>query len=96
MAQATLSNEQIREMAKARVEFKQHLAAYVIINAMLIGIWGFTSGWQLEGSWTGFWPMWTLLFWGVGLAFHGVNAYGVGSEGMVSKEEAKLREKFGR
>lgn len=91
---STVTDEQITKMAKARVEFKQHLAAYVIVNAMLIGIWGITSNWHFGGHWAGFWPVWTLLFWGVGLAFHGVNAYNVGEHGIYAKEEEKLRQKY--
>lgn len=52
----------------ARRDFRMHLGAYLIVNAMLVGIWALTGA----GS---FWPGWVILFWGVGLAFHGWWAY---------------------
>jgi hypothetical protein len=49
---------------KTRRDFMMHLGSYVIINAMMIAIWAL-------GSRVGFWPIWILVPWGVGLAFHG-------------------------
>jgi hypothetical protein len=49
-------------------EFHSHLVAYVVINAMLIGIW-----WQ--GGRGYFWPAWVLLGWGVGLVLNGWAVY---------------------
>ena len=53
---------------KAKRDFKMHLGAYVIVNAMLVGIWALSG----MGN---FWPIWVMLFWGVGLAFNGWSAY---------------------
>jgi hypothetical protein len=53
---------------KARRDFMMHLGAYVIINGMIVVIWAFTG----HGR---FWPIWLILFWGVGLAFHGWSTY---------------------
>ncbi len=53
---------------KAKREFKMHVVTYVIVNAVLIGIWALTG----QGS---FWPIWVLVFWGVGLALNGWTAY---------------------
>lgn len=89
-----LSDEQIQKMAKERVAFKQHAAAYVIVNGMLAGIWLASGSWEGGFRLGGFWPIWTLLFWGVGLAFHGWNAYSDGETGMQAREEAKLRQKY--
>lgn len=73
-------------MAKERVDFKQHAATYLIVNTLLVVIWAATS----FGSY--FWPFWPILGWGIGLAFHGFNAYGDGHS-MVAKEEEKIRQK---
>lgn len=78
-------------MAKARVDFKQHLGAFVLVNLFLLGTWWFTGG----RGWSGFWPGWVLLAWGLGLAFHGYEAYGEGGD-RVAREEAKLRQKYER
>ena len=53
---------------KAKREFKMHVGAYAVINAMLIVIWA------MSGQ-DHFWPGWVLAFWGVGLAFNGWTAY---------------------
>ncbi len=53
---------------KARREFGGHIAAYVIVNAMLVAIWALSGGGY-------FWPIWTILGWGVGLAFHAWNTF---------------------
>lgn len=86
-----LSEEMIRKMAKARVEFKQHAATYVIVNALLVGIWFVTH--QMGNApltWPSFWPVWPILGWGIGLAFHGWGAYR--PEGaMVEREMEKIR-----
>ncbi len=49
-------------------DFRMHLGSYVIVNLMLVGIWATTGQ-------NHFWPIWVILFWGVGLAFHGWWAY---------------------
>jgi hypothetical protein len=48
---------------KAKREFWSHLVAYLVVNAMLVGIWAVTG----RGY---FWPVWPLLGWGVGLILH--------------------------
>ena len=85
-----LSDEDIRKMAKARVEFRQHAATYVLVNLVLAGIWWFSgrSGY--------YWPIWVHLGWGVGLAFNAYHAYGSGGEAALAREEEKLRAKYGR
>jgi hypothetical protein len=50
---------------KARQEFYQHLAFYVLINPVLIGFWLTVSG----GSGAP-WALWVAGFWGVCLALH--------------------------
>ena len=67
-----IDQENAREAAikrlKAKRDFKMHLGAYLIVNAMLVAIWALSS----RGN---FWPIWVILFWGVGLAFNGWSAY---------------------
>lgn len=88
MTSATLSDEDIRKMAKARVEFRQHALAYVVVNLFLAGVWFFGGR---EGF---YWPLWVHLGWGMGLAFSAYHAYGSGGPGAVEREETKLREKY--
>ncbi len=94
---ADISDSEIREMAEARVGFKSHAMAYVIVNLVLIAIWFFRpeeSGGGFLGRGT-YWPFWAHFGWGIGLAFHGYNVYGSGTD-MVRREEQKLRQKLGR
>lgn len=67
-----VDQERSREAAlrrlKAKRDFRMHLGAYLIVNAMLVGIWA------LSGR-ENFWPAWVMLFWGVGLASSGWSAY---------------------
>lgn len=52
------------ERLKKRSEFWSHLAAYVLVNAVVIAIWFAVAG---DGL---FLPMFPLLGWGIGLFFH--------------------------
>ncbi len=73
----------IRRLKEKR-DFRMHFGAYIIITTMLILIWATTG----HGS---FWPIWVILFWGVGLAFHGWYAF-FGS----SFSEAEIRCEMGK
>jgi len=49
---------------RAKRSFKTHLAVYVIVNTLLVVIWA------VQGAGNDYWPFWTILGWGIGLAFH--------------------------
>ena len=51
---------------KARREFKQHFTSYVIVMSALVAIWLVTGV-------SYFWPIWPMLGWGIGLAFHAMS-----------------------
>jgi hypothetical protein len=67
-----MSEDELRAFAAKRVkekrEFWQHLVAYVIVNAALIGIWAI-------GERDYFWPGWVLFGWGIGILFHAWNTF---------------------
>ena len=89
------TDQQIARMAKARVSFKMHLFVYIAVNVLLMLIWMMTSDDMPMDTLGDYWPMWTHLGWGIGLAFHGMGAYGYGS-GMVEREERRIRDQMGK
>ena len=49
-------------------DFRTHLVTYLVVNAMLVGLWAVTgSGF--------FWPIFPILGWGVGIAIHGYTVF---------------------
>jgi hypothetical protein len=66
------AEDDLRELARSRLrkkrDFAAHLVSYVVVNALLVGIWAFTGAGY-------FWPAWVLLGWGVGLAFNAWDVY---------------------
>jgi hypothetical protein len=84
-----LQDEQLREMAKARLikrrEFVAHLLAYVLVNGSFIGIWVVTGA----GF---FWPVFPILGWGIGLFFHGWDTFSSPlSQARIDREVERLR-----
>ena len=92
MPSQKMSEEEIREIATQRVRrrrgFYSHLTAYVLVNLMLVAIWYFTGAGY-------FWPMWVMLFWGIGLIFNAVAVFlkhDIGGErAAIEKEIAKIK-----
>ena len=63
-------DEMLWRIAKKRASFKWSFSVYVFVSAFLIGVWYFSSG---PDSY--FWPVWVMLWWGVGLLFQYLSAY---------------------
>jgi hypothetical protein len=87
----TGGDEALRQRAvhrlRKKAEFRSHLTSYFLVNALLVGIWAFTG----QGY---FWPIWPLLGWGVGIAFHGWDTFGHRSEiteDQIRREMDRLR-----
>ena len=81
-------DEELWQTAKARVSFKWALASYIIVNSFLVGIWYFSSN-----HYTYFWPIWPILGWGIGIAFHYARAYQGNNFNSVEAEYKKLKDK---
>jgi len=62
---------------KARRELRDHVATYVVVNLVLVGIWALSGAGY-------FWPVWSILGWGMGLAFH---AWSVLGQRPISEED---------
>ncbi|MFC1995441.1 2TM domain-containing protein [Chloroflexota bacterium] len=87
-----MSEEQIYELAKKRVEEKRgffvHLTVYIVINIMLVFIWAFAAGGGFP------WFIFPLGGWGIGLLFHflGIFVFGGKSDrAAIEKEAEKIR-----
>jgi hypothetical protein len=82
------AQEDLRKQARKRLEkrrdFTTHLVTYVLVNAMLIGIWAISGAGY-------FWPAWVLLGWGVGLA---LNAWDVFFRRPIT--DAEIRQEMAR
>ena len=81
-----MTEEEIYEAAKKRVEAKQafrtHVTVYICVNIFLILIWAFASG----GGYP--WFLFPLGGWGIGLFFHYREAFGsVGKTGKAAIEK---------
>lgn len=77
------------EIAQKRASFKTHLGTYVIMNGFFWAVWYFS------GSHYGHqglpWPVWPMIGWGIGLAFHFAAAYVFPASNSVEKEYQKLK-----
>jgi len=71
-------------------DFHAHLLAFALVNALLWVVWGLVLA--AGGPWIP-WPVFPLLGWGIGLAFHARYAYGriVFSEDEIQREIERLR-----
>jgi len=79
------TDAQLRKIAKDRADFKTHLAVYVVVNFMLMAI----NIWSSPGT---LWFLIVAFFWGIGLVFHGLDAYGIlNSDQLAEKEYQKLK-----
>jgi 2TM domain len=76
-------------IAKSRAQFKASLAAYLIVNTGLWGMWYFGSG---PGSYI--WPVWPTLGWGFGIAMHYYYAYHGMSADNIQREYDKLKKEL--
>ena len=91
-----MSEEEIRRVAtdrvKARKGFFSHLTVYVLVNLMLVAIWYFTGAHY-------FWPMWVMLFWGIGVIVNAIAVFARHDTGWekreIEKEVAKIKKSSG-
>ena len=86
--------EQKYEKARKRVKqvkgFYVHLLVYVLVNLFLL-----LSGAISSGNWEAFayWHSYTTaIFWGIGVAFHALNVFGVNIFLGENWEERKIKE----
>ena len=83
----TTKDPELWRIAKKRAKFKSHLVTYIIINVFFWAIWFFTEGRQEDTFHQLPWPAWSMLGWGIGLAFNYYNAYQNGSSVSATQRE---------
>ena len=75
-------------LAQRRASFKGHLVTYIILNIFFWALWYFTHN---HGEADGLpWPVWPMLGWGIGVAFHYASAYLSTRDNTVEREYEKL------
>jgi len=89
-----MSEEQIYELAKKRVEEKRgffiHFTVYIVVNIILVLIWAFAAG-------RGFpWFIFPLGGWGIGVLFHFLGVFVFSGQSAwdrraIEKEMEKIR-----
>ncbi|MET4107928.1 2TM domain-containing protein [Hymenobacter sp. UYP22] len=79
---------QLWRIAKARAKFKSHLFTYFAVNALLWTIWLLTDRHYTHGI---PWPVWSTVFWGIGVFMNGVGVYGgFGKMNLSEREYERL------
>jgi hypothetical protein len=84
------SEQELRKLAVSRLkkkrDFRTHVVIYLIVNAMLVGIWAVTG----PGF---FWPVFPILGWGIGVGANAWDVYGRKpiTEDEVRRETERLR-----
>lgn len=67
------TEDQLRSRAitvlKKRRDFRGHLLIYILVNSAFVAIWALTS------SDTFFWPIFPLVFWGIGVVMNAWDVY---------------------
>lgn len=73
-----LTDNQLHELARKRVDFRRHLVVYFVVNATFWIIWYITGqGYP--------WPVWPMAGWGIGVIFHYIFEFR--SSSFLSEEE---------
>jgi hypothetical protein len=85
------------QKAKARAKFQSHLLTYLWVNGLLWAIWALTDAHFSHGL---PWPIWSTVFWGIGLVMNGIAAYGtttgLSREQRTQREYERLMQEQGR
>lgn len=71
---------------KAKRDVRMHLGIYVLVNLLLVAIWAMSGG----GF---FWPVFSIVFWGFGVAVQAWGAYG--ERGITEAEIQREMDRMG-
>ncbi|MBS1635512.1 MAG: 2TM domain-containing protein [Bacteroidetes bacterium] len=96
MENQNIADQELWRIARKRVGFKKHLAAYIVINAFFWGIWWFSDERLSENDEYSAipWPIFSMLGWGVGLMMNFLSAYVFyNKHSSIEREYEKLKNK---
>lgn len=84
------------EIAEKRASFKKHALTYVVMSSLFWAVWFLSSNHHERNldifSWNHLpWPVWPMIGWGIGLAFHYTGAYLFPRSNSVESEYEKLK-----
>ena len=75
-------------VAQKRAEFKESLFTYVAVNGFFWLIWFYTEGRDHSGV---LWPAWSMLSWGLWIAFEYYEAYHGDINDSTEREYEKMK-----
>ncbi|HEX2533398.1 MAG TPA: 2TM domain-containing protein [Chitinophagaceae bacterium] len=78
------------ELARRRASFRSHLTTYLIMSVFFWVLWYFTGGRTYNNGLP--WPVWPMLGWGIGVAFHYIGAYVRSGSDATEREYEKLQQ----
>jgi len=81
-----MTDQEAKEQVKEEKEFYGHLATYLVCNAAFVAM-GLATG--------TYWFIYPIFFWGIGLASHAANVFGLPGRG-GTWEERRMQELLGR
>ncbi len=84
--------QRVQRWLNKRREFMGHLISYLGVNALLWGIWLFSSSHEGSGP---PWPIWVSFFWGLGLLGHFIDTY-QHSPGVQARAEMTIQREVER
>ncbi len=80
---------QLWHLARRRASFKSHFAIYLILSVFFWLLWYFTGSSRNNSLLP--WPVWPMLGWGIGVAFHYIGAYVSPRTNATQREYDKLK-----
>jgi hypothetical protein len=81
-------DQRLWQIASARTKFQGHLVTYLVVNAGLWVLWAVTTGsFERHNHSELPWPIWSTVFWGIGLVAQGLAAYSNFNRGERTQRE---------
>jgi hypothetical protein len=86
--------EKLKKIKKQVAEVKDfyiHLMVYLVVNFSLVLVYFFSTGYTEED---GFWPIWSILGWGIGIIFHALSVFVFDGEVFAKWEDQEITKRM--